>query len=714
MFSHGAFSSHLSSYILLYALSINFSVCNADPSILDAVLPNSAFKDIQDYYGGHGLEFEANFPGLYNVLEDADQEKNDPEDSFRQIALAVKGQPEFGIAFNELDEDLKQKLSEFMDGKAAKDIAILGFDTPLSPAVKQHIPAVVNSFPALFGNHTAGEIVIYDDKNQTKPIPVYVNMMFENWGQTVENTPGITVVPSTVVGVQNTIRYAISQNKRVRVGGFRHTWSNMYSQDSHIFVSLLDLANAEAVPSILPEFQPPINSANEFKRIELAPEDVPGSKGKKRLVRVGGAVTNEEFRQWSIANGWTLPLNVIMVEITMGGSNAPICHGAGIKHKTLSDQVRQIEYVDANGVFQAISDPEQLKAAAGSFGLLGVVTHVTFELDKMTYAHMKPLKQDVNLAIPPPPRFQVPAELSAQYSAQELEAARLDFIQKAENSYYCEWFWFPYQQKAWVNCWDNTEDSVAVVDYPTKAGTFMQWLEGWIGGVMNDCAVFRLLPGKIQASIMGIFAMTSMPPDPLGGDADIKTYLIDGLHFRRGIQNMRVRDIELQIPIPPLASDPSKPDWSLVQRAWWDAIAIVYADENAPMRTAIELRVMGDSDMIMAPQSGNSFGTASIEVLTTMAAVDVWPPFAQAIIDKWTSYEYNGKKLNVRPHWAKEWNDYNVNGLSFKDHVKQVSYAQEIPRFKNSLVDIGRKQNWTLDDLKARFSNPLLDDIFFS
>jgi len=29
---------------------------------------------------------------------------------------------------------------------------------------------------------------------------------------------------------------------------------------------------------------------------------------------------------------YTLPLNVSMVEIAFGGSNAPICHGAGFRH----------------------------------------------------------------------------------------------------------------------------------------------------------------------------------------------------------------------------------------------------------------------------------------------------------------------------------------------------------------------------------------------
>lgn len=96
-----------------------------------------------------------------------------------------------------------------------------------------------------------------------------------------------------------------------------------------------------------------------------------------------------------------------------------------------------------------------------------------------------------------------------------------------------------------------------------------------------------------------------------------------------------------------------------MQRAWWDAISIVYDDmyKTGAMRLVLELRIMSSSDVIMAPQTGNNFGTASIEVLTNLAAGEdnTWQPFVQKIIDTWTAYEVNGKKLNVRPHWAKEW-----------------------------------------------------------
>lgn len=76
----------------------------------------------------------------------------------------------------------------------------------------------------------------------------------------------------------------------------------------------------------------------------------------KGLIRLGAATLNAQFLNWTnqqlnseAKELWALPLNVIMIEITFGGSNAPICHGAGINTQTLSDLVYELEYVDCNG-----------------------------------------------------------------------------------------------------------------------------------------------------------------------------------------------------------------------------------------------------------------------------------------------------------------------------------------------------------------------------
>lgn len=213
--------------------------------------------------------------------------------------------------------------------------------------------------------------------------------------------------------------------------------------------------------------------------------------------------------------------------------------------------------------------------------------------------------------------------------------------------------------------------------------------------------------------------MAALPPTN-GEDSTptIITALPNALHFRRGIQNMRVRDTEFQIPIPPRRDDPTKPDFSIVQQAWWDVIKLVYQqaeskdDPSSPMRLTLELRIMGGSDVIMAPQRGNSLGTASIEVLTIPDAVadDEWMDFIQKVTDIWMSY---GDDLNVRPHWAKEWDGLQLKGQDARKYLKNVAYRLQIDEFRAALRRIGKPHGWGLDELRSRFSNELWDEIVF-
>jgi hypothetical protein len=331
---------------------------------------------------------------------------------------------------------------------------------------------------------------------------VVTGVEFENWGQTVKNTPRCTCVPTTVYGVQQIVRYAKQHDLRVRCGGYRHSWSNIFSQDNEIFISLLDLHQATTIPdiiSVLPgQFNP--SNGNQLRTIELKEHNNEG----KRLCRVGVSVTNEDFRRWAIENdAWSLPVDVILVEVTIGGVNGPICHGAGYAHKTVSDYVQSVEYVDCNGDFRTVDDQVDIKASAGAFGLLGVVTHITFELDAMTYAVMKPLKVDIGLAIPPINKDDIPIALQSDWfhsndASKKLADAKIEFDIRAANHYYSEWFWFTYQRKAWVNTWNATSDPTGVEEYPDEAQTFLQWIQGWLGGVITTVPLFNALPGYWQ------------------------------------------------------------------------------------------------------------------------------------------------------------------------------------------------------------------------
>ena len=98
---------------------------------------------------------------------------------------------------------------------------------------------------------------------------------------------------------------------------------------------MLDIEEATSIPNLLSLplwnllplsnflYSQPQNGLTDLKSITLI--SPPGKAAKNALVRVGCAVTNEQLRIWcNENNSVTLPLNVIMVEITLGGSNAPI------------------------------------------------------------------------------------------------------------------------------------------------------------------------------------------------------------------------------------------------------------------------------------------------------------------------------------------------------------------------------------------------------
>lgn len=573
-------------------------------------------------------------------------------------------------------------------------------------------------------------ISLYDDDQQRNRIVVYADEKFQNWGRTVQCTPHLTFVPRTSFGIQQIVQYAKTQKMNVRAAGYRHSWAPLFGTDKQITISTLGLTRASMLPNI--ESLP--GSQFFMPQTELNSIDFVGTPqpNQKRLVRVGTAVTNQQFRRWCNAQGEveasTLPFNVIMVEITLGGSNAPICHGAGRDHKTLSDLVYAIEYVDANGNMQTLSkdkDPEFMTAAAGCFGLLGIVTHLTLEVDPMSWTAMMPKKIPVMQAIPPPPDMKdedIPEPLRIQMTPKQRAQAQAEFEAHARDDFYPEWFWFPYTSQVWVNCWNPTQDSSGAKEYPPPGDVFLQFAETvLIQIIQSSQAIFnlqKLFPWAQTTLIskMGLYALPNVT-DP---SKAIKASLPNALHFRRAIQNVRVRDMEIEIPLQPkhgLLKDAKFDDeinWTLVQKAWWDAIILAYEyKDTCPQRMPLEMRITGGSDIVMAPFRGNTLGTCSIEVLTLQNMKDPWVPYTQAVLDKWMDLKDNeGNYLNTRPHWAKEWSSLSVRGEPILDYLKK-SYAESITEFNEIMRQIGNKQGWSVEDQQDMFSNALFDQLFF-
>jgi hypothetical protein len=616
-----------------------------------------------------------------------------------QLYRWMKKDPELAAHFDALPIDEKVEL-----------------DASLIPGVGRVIEEIEELRPGealdelreALGRVVGHDEILEGDGTRMECIP---RARFQNWGRTVDNRPALTCLPKTKQGVMNLVKWATKHGKKVRMSGYRHTWESLYGADDEVLVAFLPLRVVEHLPAE----HPPMDPSNQMQGIAIVGHVTEGGV-QKALCKIGAGTTNEQFRAWCIAKGvkeseWTVPLNVIMVEITWGGSNAPICHGAGLRHTTLSDLVTEVELVNAKGELQTIKDPAQLKAVAGCFGLLGLVTAITLKLDPMTFAKLQPKAPRVALTIPPPGGKAPPGVDMTGVTEDAMKNAWDEFVHHCEHDYYAEWFWFPYESRCWVNCWNDDGKREEAVDYPSPREAWWQGVQNYLGELANQ-TLFRILPARTQARLMAVTAMLTLPKD-----TTIVTPVIDALHFRRGIQNMRVLDMELEIPIPPRADDATKPDWTVCQKAWWAVIDSIYTRHHtlfdAPMRIALEMRVMGASQITMAPQHGNSLGTCSIEVLTNLrTSSKEWLAFRQEITDAWTSYkDPGGAPLNVRPHWAKQWTGITLHGKPVKDYLKDVAYKDRIPEFWAGLAAAAVAGGYTLADARARFSNKLLDDV---
>lgn len=148
----------------------------------------------------------------------------------------------------------------------------------------------------------------------------------------------------------------------------------------------------------------------------------------------------------------------------------------------------------------------------------------------------------------------------------------------------------------------------------------------------------------------------------------------------------------------------------------WDAISEMYANPKAPVRVTLEMRLTGGSDVLLAPQRGNhDFGSASIEVLTTLTTPpEVWKAFQQTMADKWTSYkDENGNYLNARPHWAKQWEGLTVRGKPIHQYLRDHAYADVIPQFRQTFEKIVTERGGSVQDTRARFGNKLIEGFIF-
>jgi hypothetical protein len=526
---------------------------------------------------------------------------------------------------------------------------------------------------------------------------------FENWGLTVKNYPVVMFYPKTKVDVQKIVKWAKNNGKRIRCSGYTHSWTPIYNDDNEVMICMIPNEQSQ-IPNAPPE--PPVDGTlTEIKYLGFAPDDYqpeikPGI-GKKHLVKVGSSVTNEMLRVWGIKNNLTLPLNVIMEDITFGGSNGSISHGSGINQGNLGDIVYEIEIINSESDTVTYNQKEdgfeKFYSAVGALGLFGVTVSITFLMNEMTYIEVNTIKVDLDLI----PRYRTGFDALGERDDKYLESVK-KFESLIMNNYYNEFFWFPLQDKLVVNCWDNKSvkaNDPEIRDFPLEKDVRSEKIKSYLMELVGD-KVFNLLPLKTQTEIIGTIALSQF------SDTKHKTYLYNGLHFQRGIHYWRVRNYELEIPLPESPDDKDKPDFKIIQRAWWDAIDYVRQmaeNDDCPINVAMEMRIMKGSNVMMAPQKNNSW-TLMIEILGNMnVPKNRWDGVAQEINDIWSAKYQDMKDFNFRLHWGKQFHMINMKGLNYLDYAKEYAYKNEIRIFNKYRSKA---------DKTGMFSNKTYDYIF--
>ncbi|MCJ1418277.1 hypothetical protein MMC32_004624 [Xylographa parallela] len=181
------------------------------------------------------------------------------------------------------------------------------------------------------------------------------------------------------------------------------------------------------------------------------------------------------------------------MEISYGRSNAPICHGAGIKQQTLSDLMKKTEYVDANGVPRVSNEQDRryFSATGWCLGLIGVFTDLTLPLEVTQLCSVM-----VNVTRANPPLQDMKLEdiilvLRKKLGPREMAAAQADSGRRALNDCYAEWIWFPCHEKVWIGTWDRTDIPKDAESYPGGWGTILQFVETISMQVLQDTPIYR-------------------------------------------------------------------------------------------------------------------------------------------------------------------------------------------------------------------------------
>lgn len=177
--------------------------------------------------------------------------------------------------------------------------------------------------------------------------PAVASVPRTNWAENFHYSTNHVLQPTTVAETQDAVRSA----SHLRALGTRHSF-NSIADSTDTQISTLKLNDVQLNPSA-------------------------------KTVRVGGGIRYGDLALQMDKAGWALHNLASLPHISVAGAIATATHGSGPRNGNLSTAVTEIEFVSADGAVHTLSrakDGDKFSGAVASLGALGVVTHVTLEM----------------------------------------------------------------------------------------------------------------------------------------------------------------------------------------------------------------------------------------------------------------------------------------------------------------------------------------------
>lgn len=457
------------------------------------------------------------------------------------------------------------------------------------------------------------------------------NVPWSCWGETASAEPAVVCVPQTSEDVRDVVREAVAAGRNVRVVASGFTWPSFSATGDYLLFT------------------------ERLCQVEIDRAD-PANP----VVWAGAGTTNRQLNAALAAQGLTLPYNVVLETVRIGGLVSVGTHGSGRETATMSDLVLALEVVDAQGELRVLSaetlGEEGMRAARMAFGLFGIITRVRLKVE---------------------PLFAVVQNDSLHDEGEVL--ARLPELVARHDS--VELFWMPYTDRLWL----RTLDRLPAGDRrrPERLGFlfmtshFFQMLI-FIGGLRRMAPRFpALAPALMRLGVRFLLFRERVLAQA------------DAQHFRRWVELAKCRCVEVAFKCDPAMTGP--------KAAWLDTRRLVEEKRKAgeyPLNLAVNMRFVGPSDALLSPAFGPGV-SCYVEALS-VHETQGWEAFSAELATAWLA------QPGALPHWAKEF-----EGVPNIERLARERLGDRLTRFHTALRAAGV-------DATGRFANALTRRVGFS